>query len=401
MSSTFSGLEKSGIDPIINLMIACGKDQHPKKIDLSVGVYKNEECDPNYVFPCVKAAKEALLKNDPGHYYTQLEGIPEYLACAQKTIFGKECPNATSVQAIAGSGALHMACTLLKSVGFQDFYIGAPTWSNYRGIIEHIGGSYLEYPYYNYKTRNVDMESIKQTIKNVKIKSVFVLQTACHNPTACDLSHEQWKEVFDLILSKGHFLVFDNAYQGLSSGNVDEDAWPIREAYLRKMEFIACQTYSKNLGLYSERVGCIHVCTWDLKEKENVESKLIAICRNEVSFPPAFGSRVVALVATDPELKKIWAKDVLNAAARLKDMRKKAVDWFTKLKTPGDWTHIMSLSGLFWFSGLSKLQTQKLIEEHHIYILSNGRINVAGLNNANVEYFCRCVDRVVRDYPVA
>lgn len=396
--SIFSGLEKSSVDPIIYLMAACAKDQHPQKIDVSVGVYQSDKGDPHYVFPCVKAAKELLLRDDPGHCYTLMAGIPEYLACAQRTIFGQEHENVTSIQAVAGSGALHLAFSLLTSVGYKDFYIGTPSWSNYKGMIEHVGGEYIEYPYYNYATRSVDIESVKTALENAPSKSVFVLQAVCHNPTGCDLSQSQWTEVFELIESKNHFLVFDIAYQGLSSGDIHEDAWAIRAAYDRKMEFIACQSYSKNLGLYSERAGCTHVCSWDLSAKENIASKLIAVSRNEVSFAPAFGARVATLVQTEPKLQEIWASDIMSVGKRLQGVRKTALYWFTQLNTPGDWSHILDLSGLFWFSGLSELQTQKLIEEYHIYALNNGRVNVAGLNDSNLEYFCRSVDSVVRKY---
>lgn len=396
-ASPFSGLEKCSVDPIIYLMAACAKDKNPNKIDVSVGVYQSDKGDPNYVFPCVKAAKEHLMRHDPGHCYTLMSGIPEYLTSAQKTIFGQERENVASIQAVAGSGALHLAFSLLNSVGYHDFYIGTPSWSNYKGMIEQAGGKYLEYPYYNYEKRSVDIESVKIALQNAPSKSVFVLQAVCHNPTGCDLSQDQWVEVFDLIETKNHFLVFDIAYQGLSSGDIHKDAWAIREAYDRKMDFIACQSYSKNLGLYSERAGCTHVCSWDLAAKDNILSKLIAISRNEVSFAPAFGARIAALVQTDPKLQNIWAEDVSNVGKRLQDVRKKALHWFNQLKTPGDWSHILDLSGLFWFSGLTELQTQKLIEKYHIYALSNGRVNVAGLNDSNLEYFCRSVDSVARE----
>lgn len=399
MPSVFSGLEESSVDPIINLMIACKKDDHPNKIDVSVGVYQSESGDPHYVFPCVRAAKEHLMEKDPGHCYTLMTGIADYLSSAQKTIFGANPSNVASVQAVAGSGSLHLAFSLLKSIGYKDFYIGTPSWSNYRGMIEHVGCNYIEYPYYNYETRSVDIEAVKKALNEAPSKSVFVLQAVCHNPTGCDLSHDQWSVIFDIIQQRGLFLVFDIAYQGLSSGDVNKDAWAIREAYSRKMEFIACQSYSKNLGLYSERAGCTHVCTWDLANQNTVTSKLVAISRNEVSFAPAFGARIAALVQTDPRLQQMWAEDVLRVGSRLQDVRKQALDWFVKLQTPGDWSHILELAGLFWFSGISQLQSEKLIEEYHIYALSNGRVNVAGLNNSNVEYFCRSVDAIVRKFP--
>lgn len=380
-------------------MTACVGDKNPKKIDVSVGVYQSETGNTDYVFPCVKAAKQLLVEKDPGHCYTEMAGIASFRASAQKTIFGEEKDNVTSIQSVAGSGSLHLSFTLLQSIGLRDFYIGIPSWSNYQGMIEHVGGKYIDYPYYDYEKRSVDMASVRKALQDAPAKSVFVFQVVCHNPTGCDLSQDQWKEVFDIIQSRDIFLVFDTAYQGLSSGDVDKDAWAIREAYSRKMEFIVCQSYSKNLGLYSERVGCTHVCAWDLANKNMIASKLISVSRNEVSFPPAFGARLATWIQTDPKLKEMWAQDVLRVGKRLQDIRRKALDWFVELKTPGNWSHILDLAGLFWFSGLSELQTEKLIEDYHIYALSNGRVNVAGINDSNVEYFCRSVDTVVREYP--
>lgn len=397
--SSFSHLESSPLDPIILLMNAFAADEHPEKIDVSVGVYKTENGDPNYVFPSVKLAKDKLAKNDPGHCYTQMSGIPAFVLSAKKTIFGADHDNVVSVQAVSGSGALHIAFTFLRATGFTDFFVGTPAWGNYKGMIEHVGGNFHTYQYYDPKTNAADFESTMEALNNAAADSVFIFQAVCHNPTGCDYTKEQWIQIFKLVKEKKIFPLFDIAYQGFASGNVAEDAWAVREAYRQNMEFIACQSYSKNMGLYSERTGCTHVVIHDREAIGNVASQLVAIIRHEISFAPAFGARVATIVQQDEELKEIWAEDVLAVTNRLKGVRQQILDKFTKLQTPGSWEHVVKQNGLFWYTGLTELQVEKLLEEYHIYGTPNGRVNVAGLNDSNIDLYCNAVDAIVRKYP--
>lgn len=397
--ATFFTLPEAGEDPIIGLMNAYARDENPTKIDVSVGVYKTEEGDPNYVFPSVKAAKNILATDDPGHCYTQMSGIPAFVAQAQRTIFGETKSDVASVQSVSGSGALHLAFMLLVELGLKDIYVGTPCWMNYQGMIEHAGGNYHTYNYYNAKAHAVDFESTLAALNAAPERSVFVLQAVCHNPTGLDLSKDQWLKVFEVIRAKNIFPLFDIAYQGFSSGNVDEDAWAVREAWRQGFEFIACQSYSKNMGLYSERVGCTHVRALSEASVDTIRATLTRLVRAEFSFAPAFGARVATIIQENSELRELWAKDVSDVTERLKGVRQKVLDKFTELGTPGSWEHVVNLNGLFWFTGLSPAQTQKLREEHHIYGTLNGRVNVAGLNDSNIDAYCAAVDAVVRKYP--
>lgn len=396
---TFFSVPQVPSDPILGLMNAYNNDSSADKIDVSVGVYKTEDGDPNYIFPCVALAKKKLAEKDPGHCYTQMSGIPEFVGSAQQTVFGLKPENVASVQAVLGSGSLHLAFAFLVETGLADFYVGTPAWSNYKGMIEHAGGVYHDYNYYDADKHQVDMASLVATMKKAPAKSVFVLQAVCHNPTGTDLSKEQWTQVLDIVEERQLVALFDIAYQGFASGDVDEDAWAIREAYRRKLEFLVCQSYSKNMGLYSERVGCTHVCLQDAKAVGPILSQLVAIVRLEFSFAPAFGARVSTIVQQDADLRKIWAQDVLDVTQRLKSVRKLVLQRFQELQTPGNWDHVTALNGLFWYSGLTPNQCEKLVEEHHVYGTTNSRVNVAGLNKSNIDAYCRAVDAVVRKYP--
>ncbi|KAF5209810.1 putative aspartate aminotransferase [Clavispora lusitaniae] len=396
-ASYFSPLEDIPIDPIMQIMQAYKADEAPGKIDVSVGVYKTEEGDPNYVFPCVKKAKEILAANDPGHCYTQMSGIPAFVSAAQRTIFGDNHDDVVSVQAISGSGSLHLAFTLLRSTGFSEFYVGTPCWSNYQGMIEHVGGNYHTFRYYHPETHGVDFDATLQALQSAPDKSVFVLQAVCHNPTGCDYTRDQWAQILKIFGERDLFLVFDCAYQGFASGSVAEDAWAIRQAYDAGLEFMVCQSFSKNLGLYSERAGCTHVRVRDAHARANVFATLVSIIRHELSFAPAFGARVATIV--QDQLQEQWAEDVLSVTRRLKTVREKVLKRFVEMGTPGKWEPIIKQNGLFWYSGLTKLQVQKLMDEHHVYGTLDGRVNVAGLNDSNIEAFCQAVDATVRKYP--
>lgn len=394
--SKFSHLEDVPIDPIMKIMALFQNDPSRDKIDVSVGVYKTEEGDPNYVFPSVQQAKQILAKNDPGHCYTLMAGIPEFVAEAQKTIFGAQHDDVVSVQAISGSGALHLAFRFLADAGYSDFYVGTPSWGNYKGMIEQVGGTYHPFVYYNPETHGVDFAATMEMLQTAPERSVILLQAVCHNPTGCDYTRDQWDQILKVFGERDLFLLFDIAYQGFASGNVDEDAWAIRQAYDAGLEFIVCQSYSKNLGLYAERTGCTHVRT-SPEVKANVFASLVGTIRREFSFAPAFGARVATIVQL--QLQEQWAEDVLSVTDRLKGVRAQVLARLTELGTPGKWEPIVKQNGLFWYTGLTPLQVQKLMDEHHVYGTLDGRVNVAGLNSSNIEAYCQAVDATVRKYP--
>ncbi|PSK39054.1 hypothetical protein C7M61_002363 [Candidozyma pseudohaemuli] len=363
VSSYFAKLDDSPPDPIAQLMEASAADPNPDKIDVSIGVYKCDKGNPHhYVFPCVEQAKKQLAEKDPGHCYTNMTGIPAFRQLAQRTIFGENHDNVVSLQAISGLGSLHFAFAFLRAVGLKDFYVGVPAWGNYQGMIEHVGGVFHSYKYFDEASRGVDFASTIEALKNAPARSVFVLQAVCHNPTGCDYTQDQWLQIITLLKERDLFPVFDIAYQGFASGSVDTDAWAIRQAYASGIEFMVCQSFSKNMGLYAERAGCLHVVVNDKDSVANVTSQLTALARHEISFAPAFGARVATIVQTDPAILEQWKTDVADVCNRIK---------------------------------------QKLILEHSIYLTANGRINVAGLNLSNLDAFCRAVDAVVRKYPAA
>ncbi|KAL6451885.1 AAT2 Aspartate aminotransferase [Candida maltosa Xu316] len=385
-------------DPIVRTMELFQKDTNPNKIDVSIGVYK-DEAGGLYCFDVVKDAKKHLFENDPGHGYTTMAGVPAFVKSAQQVVFGDSIAQEgklASLQAISGSGALHMGLMLLVQAGHKDFYVGTPTWSNYIPMITHVGGNVKTYEHYNADSRTVNFESVVGTLETAPSGSVFLFQTCCHNPTGADYSRDQWTKILDLVENKNHIVLFDNAYQGFASGDLDEDAWAIRHAYGKGLEFVVAQSFSKNLGLYSERVGCVHAVVQNKEFVPHTQSTLVATFRHECSFAPAYGARIAAYVIQNEDKRDHWRKEVAAVRNRLVALRQKVLDKLTELGTPGDWTNVVAQNGLFWFSQLSEDENERLIAKH-VYSTNIGRVNIAGLNDANVDQFCKAIDEVVRN----
>lgn len=394
----FANLQREEPDPIIKTMTLYKEDPTPNKVDVSIGVYK----DPNgdlYTFPTVQEAKNKLHENDPGHNYTTMAGVPDFIKAAQKVVFGEKFANEgkiASLQSIGGSGALHMAMLLIVQSGYKKFHVGVPTWSNYIQMIEHAGGEVSIFNHYDEKTKKINFDDVISTLNKVEEGSVFLFQACCHNPTGADYSKDQWIEIIDIVKKRNHLVLFDLAYQGFSSGDVDKDAWIVRYSYEQNLEFLVAESFSKNLGLYSERVGCAHVVVQDKEYVANAQSTLVRTFRQEVSFAPAFGARIAALVVNDEKSNKQWKDEVAAVTKRMKSLRQQVYQELKNLGTPGDWSNVVEQNGLFWYSGLTPQQNDRLISEHHVYSTSIGRVNIAGLNDQNVGYFCKAIDEVVR-----
>ncbi|KAG2735529.1 hypothetical protein G9P44_001743 [Scheffersomyces stipitis] len=398
VTSKFNQLVREEPDPIVKTMSLYAQDPSPNKVDVSIGVYKSESGGP-YLFPCVAEAKKILAANDPGHNYTNMQGIPEFLEGARRAAFGEKYASEgklASLQTISGTGALHMAFLFLREAGYTNYYLGVPSWSNYVSMVEHVGGKVTTFNHYREDTKDVDFDSVVAALESAPADSVFIFQTCCHNPTGADYTQEQWTKIAELVKQRSIIPLLDTAYQGFSSGDKEKDAWAIRHFYELGIEFVVSQSFSKNLGLYGERVGAMHAVVQDKEFVPNAQSTLVALFRSECSFAPAFGARVASIVFQSPELQKVWREDVANITKRLKSVRQKVLERLTKLQTPGTWDNVIKQEGLFWYSGLTPAQNDRLISKHSVYSTSIGRVNIAGLSDANINYFCDAVDEVVR-----
>ncbi|KAI0831485.1 aspartate aminotransferase [Trametes gibbosa] len=392
-------------DSIFKLTAAYKTDTHPNKINLGVGAYRDDDSKP-WVLPVVKKATQLLL-NDPtvDHEYLPITGLPEYTAAAARLVFGKDSPviaeeRVASVQTISGTGANHLGALFLsKFYGWNEkrVYLSDPTWVNHHAIFPQAGIPAATYPYYDPQTIGLAFPAFIDALKNAPPRSVFLLHACAHNPTGVDPTHEQWGAVADVMLAKGHYAFFDSAYQGFASGDLEGDAWAVREFVRRNVPLLVCQSFAKNAGLYGERIGALHIVAPSKEGAARIKSQLSVLARAEISNPPAHGARLMSLILNDEELFEEWKGDIRTMAGRIIDMRKELHRLLTEeLKTPGNWDHIVNQIGMFSFTGIGPAQSQALVEKAHVYLTANGRISMAGLNSHNVGYFASQLDKAVR-----
>ncbi|KAL5394708.1 hypothetical protein PMIN06_002787 [Paraphaeosphaeria minitans] len=389
----FRSVPPSPADPVYLLSQRVREDTAPGKVDLGVGVYRNEQ-GRYHELRALKAAKRILAQEDANHDYGVTTGNAAFLANAAKLFFGREAEvlsskRVTSVQAISGTGAIHLgALFLARTPAFagKKVYVGTPAWGNYVPLFNLVGLEVATYRHYDAATGKVDFQSVLEATRIAEQGSIFVLQGCCHNPSGADFSPAQWDELADAMEAKKLFPLFDMAYQGLGS-SLDEDAYGLRLFASRGFELVACQSFSKNFGLYGERVGVVHALSQDAEVASKVYESLRCLIRWEFSSSPAYGARLVDIVLNDDKLRQDWEIELATIQKRLADNRRALhAELVEKRQARGNWGSILSSNGLFCFLPLNPQQCERLAAEFHIHLLQNGRMNVAGLNRSNIEH---------------
>lgn len=319
--------------------------------------------------------------------------------------------------------------TLRKAnAGIKTVYLTTPTWPNHELLFETMGFAVKWLPYYNTETRSLDEDAFVAALHAAEPGSAIIFHACAHNPTGCDPSREGWRAIADAVRARSLFPVFDSAYLGFNSGSVDEDAWAIRYFVDElRLEAAVCTSFSKNMGLYGERVGTVTFVTGTPEAAATVQSILENAQRATISTPPLYGARIAEAVLTTPEIRAQWAQDLVTMSGRILAMRRRLFEELVKLGAPGDWSHVVKQSGMFGFLGLTPAQVSHLesesrpfhlllllllfssslsllpsvlanrvTAEHHVYMAKSSRISIAGLNDGNVEYFARALDATVR-----
>lgn len=275
-------------------------------------------------------------------------------------------------------------------------YVGVPAWPNYLPLFAHAGFAVEAFSHYDRGQGSVDIRSALHTISQAPTESIFIFQVCCHNPTGQDYDRDQWREIAEAIKPKRHFVFFDMAYQGFAS-DMHTDAWPVRYFTDQRIDLLVCQSFSKNMGLYSERVGVLHVVCGSSSIAVNVKDQLRSLIRWEFSSTPAYGARLANIVMHNEHLYAEWVNEVQAACDRLKSVRNTLHQLLhEELRTPGSWDHVLVERGLFSYMNLSKGEVARL-RQHHVYVADSGRVNIAGLNQGNVERFARAINAVVRE----
>mmetsp|Transcript_16492 Transcript_16492/g.30368 ORF Transcript_16492/g.30368 Transcript_16492/m.30368 type:complete len:260 (-) Transcript_16492:407-1186(-) len=252
------------------------------------------------------------------------------------------------------------------------------------------------YPYWHAATKSIDIKGMLSALRGATMGSVVLLHACAHNPTGVDPTEEQWHEIAGVCKERQLLPLMDSAYQGYASGNLDKDAFAIRLFEKLGFEFFLCQSFAKNLGLYGERIGMLHVLCGTADDAKRVLSQLKLVIRPMYSNPPKHGAHLVAKVLGNPARFDQWKAELKAMADRILEVRAMLRKGLEDKGTPGTWNHITDQIGMFSFTGLTTAQCERLIKEHHIYLLKSGRISLAGLNRNNVQYMVDSVDEVVR-----
>lgn len=395
----FEKLEMAPADPILGLNEAFAKDNNPNKINLGVGVYKDGE-GWTPVFDSVKKAEERILAQEDTKDYLTITGLPSYNAAVQELLWGKgheviESGRAGTVQTPGGTGALRVAADFVhQHMPKATVWLSDPTWANHPKVFLSAGVQTKTYRYYNPKTFGLDFDALIEDLGKVPAGDVVLLHGCCHNPTGVDPSAEQWEKIGDVLAANGVIPLVDFAYHGLGDG-LEEDAVGLRALTRSGQELFVATSYSKNFGLYRERTGALTVVASDKDACAKAMSHVKICVRTNYSNPPSHGAQIVATVLGDPELRAQWDGEVQGMRDRINGMRKKFVDGLESRGVKRDFSFIAHQRGMFSFSGLTPEQVAELREKHAIYIVGSGRINVAGITDANIGPLCDAIAEVL------
>jgi len=401
-ASWFSHVELGPPDPILGVTEAFKRDTNPKKINLGVGAYRDDEGKP-FALPSVRKAEQIIYDKKMDHEYTTIAGIAEFCDAAIKLALGdgneaiKSGKNAT-VQGISGTGALRIGSAFLQKFhnGPKVVWAPSPTWGNHGNIVRHAGMEMKQYRYYDKNTCGLDMPGLLEDVSKIPEGSIILLHACAHNPTGVDPKPQQWEELSQLVKKKRLYPFFDMAYQGFASGDIDRDAFPVRQFLKDGHQLCLAQSFAKNMGLYGERVGAFTIIGENPDEAKRIMSQLKILIRPMISNPPIYGARLAHLILTTPELRKQWLADVKTMADRIITMRTKLRDLLAKEGSKKNWQHITDQIGMFCFTGMTEPQVEKITKDFSIYLTKDGRISMAGISSHNVGYLAKAMHEVTK-----
>ena len=385
----FEHIDAYAGDPILTLNEAFGSDPRPHKINLSIGIY----FDDNGRLPVMRAVREAeaaMLQSIGPRPYQPMEGAANYRLAVQHLLFGATheaviSGRVATVQTIGGSGGLKVGGDFLKRY-FPDagVWVSDPTWDNHRAMFEGAGFTVGTYPYCDPRAGGVAFAAMLAAFKALPEHSIVLLHACCHNPTGVDLSAAQWAELIPVIQARRLIPYLDIAYQGFGDG-IDEDAFAVRALTDAGVSFFCASSFSKSFSLYGERCGALSVVCPDKAQADLVLGQLKATIRKNYSSPPTHGGQIVARVLQTPALYAQWADELNAMRVRIKAMRQQ-LHAVLSVKLPGrDFNYFLTQRGMFSYTGLSAEQVDRLRDQHAVYLVRSGRMCVAGLNSGNVE----------------
>jgi aromatic-amino-acid transaminase len=375
-------------DPILSLNEDFKNDPRTGKVNLSIGVYLDEE-GRLPVMRAVREAETALLSAIGPRPYLPMEGSPSYRKAVQHLLFGKEneavaAGRIATVQTLGGSGALRVGADFLHAYfAGKQVWISDPSWDNHRAIFAGAGFTVHSYPYYSAATKQVDFARMQETLQSVPAGSIVLLHACCHNPTGADLDEQQWRTLAELVKERGLLPFFDIAYQGFGDG-LDEDAFALRHFASENIPFLVAGSLSKNFSLYGERCGSLSIACTDAQEADRVLGQLKAAIRRNYSSPPTHGARIVSAVLESTELFAVWKEELTDMRVRIKSMREGLHAALAQRKRGRDFDYVLKQHGMFSYTGLSPAQVNRLREEFAVYLVGSGRVCMAALTGNTI-----------------
>ncbi|MCL1068365.1 aspartate/tyrosine/aromatic aminotransferase [Shewanella olleyana] len=395
----FNNLTAMPADPILGLLTQYRQDNHPQKIDLGVGVYK-DPVGHTPILDCVKKAEQLRTDTETTKVYIGPTGSEQFNRLMSELAFGQShaallANRIRTVSTPGGTGALRVAAEFIKSCNPNTvIWVSDPTWANHTGLFEAAGLTVKTYPYYDYDSKTLKFDEMKAALNSISSDDVVLLHACCHNPSGMDLSVEQWDEVIGITAKQGFTPLIDMAYQGFGDG-VDEDAYGVRQMAAAVEEMILCSSCSKNFGLYRERIGACTLVAKDSNTANVAFSVLLYVVRCIYSMPPAHGAALVETILGTPELKQQWLDELTVMRNRINGNRQMLVNKLIENGVQQDFSFIANQKGMFSFLGINAQQVEELKQQHSIYMVGSSRMSIAGISEANVDYLAKSISSIL------
>lgn len=388
-------------DPILSLMEEFGKDERTPKVNLSIGLYYNEDNIVPQLNAIQAAYKNIEASNDQVKLYLPMDGLKPYNQATQTLLLGEHSParaqgRAVTIQTLGGSGALKVGADFLKKYFPEsDVWVSQPTWENHIAIFNGAGIESHFYPYFDAETNGVNVAAMLEKLNTLPAKSIVLLHPCCHNPTGADLTPAEWDQVIAVLKKQDLIPFLDIAYQGFGQG-LAEDAYAIRALDQAGMNFIVSNSFSKIFSLYGERIGGLTFVCDDQATAQKVLGQLKATVRRIYSSPPTTGALLVNNVLSDHALTTLWTAELTQMRERIMQMRQILQNKLSQALPERDFSYLVKQQGMFSYTGLSAEQADLLKNQYAIYLLRSGRMCVAGLNLSNIDYVAESIAEVIK-----
>jgi aspartate aminotransferase len=392
-------LDRLSPDPILGVMAAFRADSDPRKVDLGVGVYRDDAGDTP-VMRAVRDAEQELIAHQTTKTYVSAVGNAGFNDAMARLVLGQDHAALSSgrlrtIQAPGGCGALRLGAELIRTAAPDAVvHVSTPTWANHVPLLSNCGLKLERYPYFDAASGGVAFDAMLSALDRLPPRSVVLLHGSCHNPTGADLEEEQWRELLALVRRRSLLPFIDIAYQGLGRG-VAEDAYGPRLFCAELPEVLVAVSCSKNFGLYRERTGALHVLSATPAAADAAISQLMRIARGLYSMPPDHGAAIVHAIFSEERLRKSWEREVEAMRLRIQHLRDATVKALAATCPRKDFGYIARQRGMFSYLGIDTAAVRELRERHHVYMMDDSRMNVAGLRMDNIQYFAEAVGKVV------